>query len=601
MTADACGEMIPSFIDRILHIGAVPSGACRQHYAQRGRVWYLPGVPAAGSAVLGGAEFDCMVIDLVTGRDDRRIDVAYLLQFLDPNGRISFVTRNGAAEDRLSESELLHPHGLLRFKTVHLQPEDGEAAAIGVVAVRRAYNPAAHAAALALKGQFQQAIAVLEDIPLELIRTDENLAYVAAEKQRLYLAWQQSLPADQPLHTLYFKARREFAQITSALPHHHPAYCREAGFWRHIGNAAMARRTLRSVLHVSPDPECQRYLDALPQACDRPSAVENAVTWSGVRRAPRILILTHDHSDYGMDTLFDALVRAIGSENVVEYPWKPMLHGRAAENAHNYPCAFDHASSPLPLASILSDLRERRFDLILYADVVQMTRMSDVRRIMEAGRDLPLVVYDTWDNCCTPVDVISNYIGGKPIDVLFKREMLADVDYGSKTIPLPFGYPDTMIAVRGPIQRNLDVFWAGKPVWGLRPLYLAAIERMLGRHLQASYPQAEYAERLRSARIGLSFFGTGFDTVRYWEIPAHGAMLLAERPPIRIPSDFTDGQSAVFFDDLPELEDKLQYYRAHVDEAEQVAAAGYRHLLAHHTTSTRAFQLLGHLEQRLTW
>jgi hypothetical protein len=220
---------------------------------------------------------------------------------------------------------------------------------------------------------------------------------------------------------------------------------------------------------------------------------------------------------------------------------------------------------------------------------------------MEAGRDLPLVVYDTWDNCCTPVDVISNYIGGKPIDVLFKREMLADVDYGSKTIPLPFGYPDTMIPVRGAIQRNLDVFWAGKPVWGLRPLYLAAIERMLGRQLQACYPQAEYAERLRSARIGISLFGTGFDTVRYWEIPAHGAMLLAERPPIRIPNDFTDGQSAVFFDDLPELEDKLQYYRAHVDEAEQVAAAGYRHLLAHHTTSARALQLLGHLEQRLTW
>ena len=131
MTANACGEMIPPFIDRILHIGAVPSGACRQQYAQRGRVWYLPSMPAAGSAALGNAEFDCMVIDLVTGRVDRRIDLAYLLQFLGPNGRISFVTRNGAEGDLLSELDLLlHPHGLLRFKTVHLQPEDGEAAAI---------------------------------------------------------------------------------------------------------------------------------------------------------------------------------------------------------------------------------------------------------------------------------------------------------------------------------------------------------------------------------------------------------------------------------------------------------------------------------------
>jgi spore maturation protein CgeB len=78
-------------------------------------------------------------------------------------------------------------------------------------------------------------------------------------------------------------------------------------------------------------------------------------------------------------------------------------------------------------------------------------------------------------------------------------------------------------------------------------------------------------------------------------------MLLAERPPLRIPGNFVDGRSAVLFGDLPELLDKLLHYRAHPEEVERIAEAGYRHFLAHHTTSARARQFLGHLERRLQW
>lgn len=95
----------------------------------------------------------------------------------------------------------------------------------------------------------------------------------------------------------------------------------------------------------------------------------------------------------------------------------------------------------------------------------------------------------------------------------------------------------------------------------------------------------------------MRFLRLWFDTVRYWEIPAHGGMLLAERPPIRIPHNFIDGETAVFFEDMPELEEKLAYYLSQPDEAARIASAGHQHFNKHHTNAARARQLLGYLEK----
>ena len=100
------------------------------------------------------------------------------------------------------------------------------------------------------------------------------------------------------------------------------------------------------------------------------------------------------------------------------------------------------------------------------------------------------------------------------------------------------------------------------------------IEAMLGKEFSGHYEPEAYAIMLRSSRIGLNCFGMGFDTVRYWELPAHGAMLLSERLPIRIPENFVDGESAVFFDTVQELEEKLAYYLAQPEESAEIAAAG---------------------------
>jgi spore maturation protein CgeB len=70
-------------------------------------------------------------------------------------------------------------------------------------------------------------------------------------------------------------------------------------------------------------------------------------------------------------------------------------------------------------------------------------------------------------------------------------------------------------------------------------------------------------------------------------------MLLAERPPIQIPNNFVDDESAVFFDNIAEMEDKLEYYINNPKAARQIAINGHEHYLKYHTATARARTFLG--------
>ena len=148
--------------------------------------------------------------------------------------------------------------------------------------------------------------------------------------------------------------------------------------------------------------------------------------------------------------------------------------------------------------------------------------------------------------------------------------------------------------------RPRPFFWAGHRQFGQWRLYLEALEARYGWDLNERFDQTEYQRRLRESRIGLNCFGMGFDTVRYWELPAHGCLLLSDRLPIQIPHNFVDGHHAVFFDTLPELIDKLDYYLGHPAEAEAIAAAGRAHFLERHTNAARARQALGWISRETT-
>jgi hypothetical protein len=471
----------------------------------------------------------------------------------------------------------------------------------GFTLVRSTYDPVAHAGALEQCGHRIRAFSVLNSIPEFAELTEKQMAIIAAEKHRLLHDAILDKPIDATSADMLSIARKEFQIAVHSEPLLHAAYRRQAALLHHFGNDALAARLLRSVCHVQDDPESRLLLGCLDTEPRVPAKPEIVPLWSGSRRAPRILVITHDNSDYGMDSLYDGLCRVIGSENVVEFPWKPTLHGQTPEAALNYPCVFDYPGSPKSPDAIEAELRHGQFDLILFADVVQLAYRDTVRRFIAASTDTPIVVYDPWDDSHSLLPSVLDYLGRPSVTAYFKREMLAGYDYGPNSYPLPFGYPDGLVPEEVNSERTRDLFWAGKRLFGTRSLYLDWLAARFGKDLDQRFSQEEYQAAIRSARIGLSLFGYGYDTVRYWELPAHGVMLLAERPPLRIPHDFLDGESAVFFDDLPELEEKLDYYLSHPEVVAKIATAGREHFLRYHTTTSRARQFLGRLESLIPW
>ena len=290
--------------------------------------------------------------------------------------------------------------------------------------------------------------------------------------------------------------------------------------------------------------------------------------------------------------------RLLGDGNVTEYPWKPLLHGHAPAQLANYPCTLARGGESQTLDEIEALLREGTFDAVLWGDFERRHDDSEVRRIVEAAHGVPFFLLDMQDECTDAFAETAEYLGVRP-RACFKREMLATHDYGERVFPLPFAYPASRVWRAPEWERPHPFFWAGQRWCGLRDVFLRRIETIVGEAFDAEYAQDDYVARLRSSRVGFAGYGAGFDTVRYWELPAQGCLLLAQRPPIRILQDFKGGENAVFFDDLPELEDRVRFCLAHPDAVSEMARAGHAHLCAYHTSTARARQLLDWIGQVL--
>jgi len=91
----------------------------------------------------------------------------------------------------------------------------------------------------------------------------------------------------------------------------------------------------------------------------------------------------------------------------------------------------------------------------------------------------------------------------------------------------------------------------------------------------------EYPRVLASAKIGLGLLCKNYPdnfTTRSFEVPASGAMLLAERTNAHL-SLFTEGVEAEYFSSLSEMKEKLMFYLNNESALLGVAAAGQKRCL----------------------
>lgn len=538
------------------------------------------------------AVVDCAVLRVDDGAWD---DAGMRAQFarIAPNGSaLLLALPNGVAPTLEQLADHLARGNFALYRHHAIVDEATSSTGYLAFAVRADYNPLLHARELLKTGHAGWAFDILANIPEEFLVDPTTRAHIGVEKQICLLAWDRTAGPAGRLGR-FFNCQAVFYDAVAHCPTLHEAYLCQAEFWRRIGKPAMRSRLLRSVCHVAPAPQLSSSLHA---SREKPNSPIIAPEWQGSKRTPRILYITHPRPHYGLDVLYDGLCEVLGDDRVLDFPYKPTLHGEPPEELGHYPCLFSRPAQPVPLTSILEQLAARAFDAVIWGDVEDYLMPEEVRAITKAAGDTPMVLLDQQDDPMDRWAAMNALVGPPGFKLYLKREMLDSWEYGEHTVPVPFAYPASRISHVADSPRANTVFWAGHRQYGLRRLYLEHIESVFRFDLGRNFTQEEYSRALSSSAIGLNIFGFGFDTVRYWEIPAHGALLLAERVPIHIPYNFVDGESAVFFDDLPELEEKLRHYLQHPEEAAQIARRGHEHLLRHHTSAARARQVLGHLE-----
>jgi hypothetical protein len=452
------------------------------------------------------------------------------------------------------------------------------------------YDPFNRSVQLASRGNTDWAYNELMDIPDAYLKDRNVLAAIHAQALT-YLA--DVAEASTPANARHFllRAQGNFYHVTENAPNDALAFESYARILHHAGATALAARTRLAFDQAYV--EEPRPITIPPQPVDTrwDALMDSSFQWPGP--PPRILFLIHPAPHFGLDVLFEGLCEVLGSEQVCDWPFKPTLHGEQPALLGNYPCAFNQTGVPLAAPEIIQQLKVRQFDLLLFGDGERELPAEETRAMVHAARDagIPVVFVDAMDECADMRPDVMAHLRVPDFDLYFKREMANFLDYGPGVYPLPFGFAESKIRPHA-FPRDIPLFWAGHRRFGLRRLLLEYLERRMGLDLSKSYPTEEYADRIGHSRLGLSLFGKGYDTVRYWELPAHGCMLLSERLPIHIPHDFVDGESAIFFDTPCDMLGKLGQCFNNLQETSRIAQAGEAHFLQHHTATARARQML---------
>jgi len=105
-------------------------------------------------------------------------------------------------------------------------------------------------------------------------------------------------------------------------------------------------------------------------------------------------------------------------------------------------------------------------------------------------------------------------------------------------------------------------------------------------------PHHEYLQLLQNSKFSVAIQGAGWDTLRYWEIPAMGSVLCRIPSPIVIPNDFEDGVNCIEFNSPSELREKIGHYLNTPLVYNELRANSLEHFKKFHTTKARAEYML---------
>jgi hypothetical protein len=328
----------------------------------------------------------------------------------------------------------------------------------------------------------------------------------------------------------------------------------------------------------------------------------------------KILYLTDPYPDYLADQIYTGLCKVLGWKYVVDFPFKAIYHD---------PEKMVWYLPQVPGENYLEEdivglLREKYFDFICISSPRQ--GQLGVLKLLSSKLKLPpIVIIDGEDDACIRYEIAEAYC----VRLYFKREYIwangrkvrrlrdfynyvRSFRYNKElfriTHPLPFSAILESIPRAEKVQKDTDVSFRGF-VWSKGSRKRARTFQILQqlksvrfsggiytpKDMSCRMAPGEYYLEIQRSKLAVSIRGGGFDTLRFWEIPACKTLLLSERPDICIPAPFEHGRHAVFCkSDLSDLDSLVLYYLENENEREIIAERGYQHLIKFHTCEKRA-------------
>lgn len=329
----------------------------------------------------------------------------------------------------------------------------------------------------------------------------------------------------------------------------------------------------------------------------------------------KILFLNSKSPDYVEDQLFSALTEIFGKQAISAYP----ANYRYYLGKKLYPLNMGRCRNASDLIRdkwvIKKTLKAFDYDYVIIGSTKRDTFECFFEISDYLPKNIPVIYVDGGD--CSDIggdatrlcfkylfDSVTNNFKFKYI---FKREYLIDKAYPDNVYPYPMAFKPQNIDV--PIQKQYDVTcWCveSDPV---RTQALSILDGMYdcrsnGTTLGQTFRSYErkglgYLKALGSSRISCNFRGVGWDTLRYWEIPAVQTLMLCQKPKIVIPNNFVNGEHVIFCkDDLSDMTDLIDYYLSHSDEREEMSVAARDFIMKKHTHIKRAEYFLQKIGER---
>lgn len=319
----------------------------------------------------------------------------------------------------------------------------------------------------------------------------------------------------------------------------------------------------------------------------------------------KLLFLGSQDVDYLQDVTFAGLCKVVGASNICVLPWNRKYFLPLKE----YPRNMGYAAGNIT-ASLLSRFFLKQFDAV----IVGSAKPDCFRQYIALAPSLPnglkTIFLDGGDreeiggdlDRMHHFELFTQAMTVRPFDLVMKREMVLTRTYEQNVHPFPFAWNFDRLPRILPAEKKYDVsFWAveSDPI---RTRVLEVLQdkfdcRENGTVLKQVFKRYKrkgefYLQELAACKIVLNFRGVGWDTLRYWEVPALSTFMISQRPGIIIPNNFEHGRSIVFCDEPAELTERCTYYLKHEAEREAIARRSAEHIRAFHTDVHRAQQLL---------